>query len=123
MGALHLLRIIWVGPNSIIGLALALFFSRWRVARGALIAEGADWPRKLGWKYAAMTMGHVVLSVKEPISDDVLEHELVHVRQYETLGPFFLPMYWLASLAAIVRGRHFYRDNLFEAQARSLSGH
>ena len=123
MGALRILRIIWAGPNSIIGLALGLFFRRWRVARGVLIAEGADWPRKLGWKYSAMTLGHVVLSVKEPISEQVLEHELVHVRQYETFGPFFLPLYWLASLAAIVRGRHFYRDNLFEAHARSSSGH
>ena len=123
MSALRLLRIVWAGPNSIIGLALGLFFRRWRVARGVLIAEGADWPRKLGWKYAAITMGHVVLSVKEPISEHVLEHELVHVRQYETFGPFFLPLYWIASLVAIVRGRHFYRDNLFEAQARSASGH
>ena len=121
MGALRLLRILWAGPNSMIGLALGLFFRRWRVARGILIAEGAEWPGKLGWPYSAVTFGHVVLSVKEPISERVLEHELVHVRQYETFGPFFLPIYWVASIVAIVRGRHFYRDNLFEVKARASS--
>jgi hypothetical protein len=123
MGALRMFRILWAAPNSLIGIAFGLFFRRWRFARGVLLAEGAEWPRRLGWRYSAITMGHVVLSVKEPISEAVLEHELVHVRQYETFGPFFLPLYWAASLAAIVRGRHFYRDNLFEARARAASGH
>lgn len=82
-----------------------------------VLAEGARWPRKLGWNYAAITFGHVVLSVKDPISQDVLEHELVHVRQYELWGPFFLPLYLAASCAAFVRGRHPYKDNVFEVSA------
>ena len=118
VGALRIFRIIWAGPNSLIGLALALFFRRWRFARGVLVAEGAEWPRKAGWNYTAITFGHVVLSVKEPIPERVLDHELVHVRQYEKLGPLFLPAYWAASLIAMIRGRHFYRDNLFEVHAR-----
>jgi hypothetical protein len=122
VGGLRLVRILWAGPNSMIGLALALFFRRRRIARGVLIAEGAEWPSKLGWKYSAITFGHVVLSVHDPIPERVLEHELVHVRQYETFGPLFLPGYLLASVVALLRGRHAYRDNPFEMHARREVG-
>lgn len=118
VGALRFFRIIWAGPNSLIGLILSAFFRRRRTVRGVLVAEGAEWPRRLGWRYSAMTLGHVVLSVDDPIAPPVLEHEMVHVRQYEVWGPLFLPLYCLASLAALLRGRHFYRANVFEARAR-----
>jgi hypothetical protein len=121
--ALRIFRIIWAGPNSLLGLALVPFFRRRRLSRGVLLAEGAEWPPRLGWHYTAITFGHVVLSVRDPIPDDVLEHELVHVRQYEMWGPLFLPAYFLMSLIAALRGRHPYRDNPFEAHARSSSGH
>jgi hypothetical protein len=101
---------------------LALFFKRWRFARGVLLAEGAEWPSKVGWNYSAITFGHVVLSVDEPISERTLEHELVHVRQYEVLGPLFLPLYLLSSLFALVTARHPYRDNVFERRARHDAG-
>jgi hypothetical protein len=42
---------------------------------------------------------------------------VVHVRQYETWGPLFLPAYLMASLIAALRGRHFYFDNAFEVEA------
>jgi hypothetical protein len=122
VGALRFFRIIWAGPNSLIGLVLLPFFRRRRIAHGVVLGEGASWPPRLGWHYTAITFGHVVLSVRDPIPDDVLRHELEHVRQYEIWGPFFVPLYWLTSLAAIVRGRHFYRDNPFEAAARARSG-
>lgn len=121
MGALRLARILWAAPNSLIGIALAVFFRRWRTAHGVLIAEGAEWPGRVGWKYSAITFGHVVLSVDEPISGRVLKHELVHVRQYETFGPLFLPLYLCASLAALVKGRHPYRNNVFEEDARAAA--
>ena len=119
VGVLRTLRILWAGPNSLVGLVLAPFFRRRSFTRGVLLAEGAEWPRRLRWRYSAITFGHVVLSVKDPIRQDVLEHELVHVRQYEWLGPLFLPVYVVASLVALLRGRHPYRDNAFEAHARA----
>lgn len=122
MSVLRIFRIVWAGPNTLIGLLFALFFRRYRVARGVLLAEGAEWPGKLRWRYAAITFGHVVLSVDDPIPERVLDHEMVHVRQYERWGPLFLPMYGISSLVSLLRGRHFYRDNHFELQARAESG-
>ena len=97
---------------------MGLTFHSRRFHRGILICEGVAWPRRLGWKYRAITFGHVVLCIDE-IDDETLEHELVHVRQYETWGPFFIPAYLLASLSARTRGGHHYRDNRFEVAARA----
>jgi hypothetical protein len=108
---------IWAAPGSLIGLLLAPFFKRRRVVRGVLLCEGASWPRRLGWRYRAITFGHVVLSV-DRLDEATLRHELVHVSQYERWGPFFLPAYLGASLWCLVRGRHHYRDNPFERNAR-----
>ncbi len=66
---------------------------------------------------AAMTLGHVVLGRDEECLAWSRRHERVHVRQYELLGPLFLPAYLLASLVAVVRGGHYYRDNAFERAA------
>lgn len=88
--------------------------------RGVILAEGARWPGRLGWSYRAITLGHVVLSVDE-IDERTLAHELVHVRQFERWGPLLTILYPLASLGALLRGQHHYRDNLFEVQARRIS--
>jgi hypothetical protein len=85
---------------------------------GVLVCEGATWPRRLGWRYSAITFGHVILSVG-PAPDDLVAHELVHVRQYERWGPLFIPAYLAASSWARLRGRNAYSDNPFERQARS----
>ena len=119
---MRLFRILWTSPNSLIGLSLLPFFRRRRVARGVLLGEGAHWPRRFGWRYSAITFGHVVLSVDEPIPERVLEHELVHVKQYEIFGPLYLLFYVLASLVALARGGHHYRDNVFERHARASGG-
>jgi hypothetical protein len=110
---------IWAGPWSLVGLLFAAFFRTRRVTRGVVVCEGADWPRRMGWPFTAITFGHVVLSVPEPIPEDVLEHELVHVAQYERWGPLFVPIYLIASLWALIRGRHYYKDNPFELSARA----
>lgn len=120
--ALRIIRILWAGPNSLIGLSLLPFFRRRRVVRGVILGEGAGWPRRFGWRYSAITFGHVVLSVDEPISGRVFEHELAHVRQYEIFGPLYLLLYVLSSLVALARGGHHYRDNAFEAHARAHEG-
>ena len=111
------LRYLWAAPWSLLGLALSLLFRRRSVVRGIVLAEGAAWPRRLGWRYRAITFGHVVLSVDE-LDARTLRHELVHVRQYERWGPFFIPAYLLATLRAEVKGGHGYRDNTFEVAAR-----
>jgi hypothetical protein len=66
---------------------------------------------------AAQTLGRYVLS-RGPIPDEMLEHELEHVRQWSRLGPLYLPLYFGSSAAAIVRGGRPYVDNPFEAAAR-----
>lgn len=115
------LRWLWASPYSVVGLLLAPFFRRRRVTRGVLLCEGATWPRRLGWRYKAITFGHVVLAVDD-VDDALLDHELVHVRQYERWGLAYGPMYLAASLGAVLRGGHVYRDNAFEAEARRISG-
>ena len=110
-------RYLWAAPWSLLGAVLTPFFRRRVVVRGVLLAEGAAWPRRLGWKYRAITLGHTVLSVDE-LDPETFDHELVHVRQYERWGPLFVPAYLVASLAALFRGGHHYRDNAFEVAAR-----
>lgn len=83
-----------------------------------MVAEGATWPRRLGWRYRAITFGHIVLCVDE-VDDRLLDHEMVHVTQYERWGPFFVPAYLVASLWANLRGGRGYADNRFEVAARS----
>ncbi|MFN2490003.1 MAG: hypothetical protein ABR529_09745 [Actinomycetota bacterium] len=113
----RLLRRTWAAPASLLGLLLAPFFGRRSVRDGVLLCEGAGWPRRLGFRYRAMTLGHVVLCIDE-VDDALLGHELVHVRQHEMLGPLFLPSYALASLVAVARGGDAYSDNAFEVAAR-----
>lgn len=111
------MRSIWAFPGTFIGLLLASTFRR-RVRRaGVLLAEGASWPRRIGWRYRAITFGRVVLCVNE-IDETTFAHELVHVRQWERWGPLFFLAYPFASMWALVRGRHPYRDNRFEIEAR-----
>jgi hypothetical protein len=95
-----------------------MFFRSRRVVDGVLVCEGAAWPRKLGWRYRAITFGHVILCVDQA-DEQLLAHELVHVRQYERWGPFFIPAYVVASVGAKARGRRAYADNPFEIAARS----
>ena len=116
----------WTSPNTLIGLfasAIALAFgARGSVSRGVLeIAGGkigallaSPW---LGCPFRAMTLGHVILATDCGCLDAAREHEHVHVRQYETWGPLFLPAYAASSLWQLLRGRRCYRDNWFERQA------
>ncbi|CAN5174071.1 hypothetical protein BH20ACT22_BH20ACT22_10290 [soil metagenome] len=111
------LKMAWAAPGSLIGLVLSPLFRRRRTTHGVLLCEGAEWPRRLGWPYRAITFGHVILSVDE-LDEPTLRHELVHVRQFERWGPLFIPLYLLASGLALARGGHHYRDNRFERETR-----
>ena len=79
-------------------------FSYWLLARTPVRAQ-------------AMTLGHVIIGRDLAALNACRDHELVHVRQTELWGPFFLPAYLLASLWAHLKGRHYYRDNPFEVEA------
>ena len=113
-----LARLVWAAPASLLGVILSPFFARRYLTRGVLVCEGAEWPRKLGWRYRAITLGHVVLAVDEPDAV-VMEEELAHVRQYEVWGPLFIVAYVSSSLWALMRGRHPYDDNVFEKEAKA----
>ena len=99
------------------GLLLAPTFAHRRIVDGVLVCDGATWPRRLGWRYRAITFGHVILCV-DRIDERTFTHEMAHVRQYETWGPLFIPAYLIASLQAMRDGGHFYADNRFEIAAR-----
>lgn len=69
----------------------------------------------------ALTLGHVVLGRDLDCLAASRAHERVHVAQYERWGPLFLPAYLLASVAALVQGRHPYEDNHFERSAFAVA--
>lgn len=117
---LRWVRRAWAAPWSAIGLLLSLSFRSRRIARDVVVAEGATWPRRLGWNYRAITFGHVVLCVDD-VDERLLDHEMIHVAQYERWGPLFVPAYLVASLVTRLRGRRPYIDNPFEVAARASS--
>ncbi len=96
----RLLAYVWTSPNTLLGILLALLsFQGPRAANGVLVFD-QDPPRGFLWllqkvfRKAAITYGHVVLSAV-PLDGSLLTHELHHVRQYERLGPFYIPIYLL----------------------------
>ena len=126
----RVLRYLWAGPTTLIGIVLALpslrrghvaivdgvieahspFLER-VLAKWTPLASGAD----------AMTLGHVVIGRDARALELTREHERVHVRQYEQWGPLFVPAYLCASIWALAHGGDPYFDNRFEREAR-LSG-
>jgi hypothetical protein len=69
----------------------------------------------------AMTLGHVVLGRDTDCLERTRAHERVHVRQTEQFGALFIFAYLASSAWALLRGRHYYRDNWFERDARRSS--
>jgi hypothetical protein len=111
------LAYVWALPGTLVGLVVgATTFGAPRVRDGVLAFESARGfgalHRRMG--FAAITFGHVVIA-NRPLDDGLWAHELVHVRQWELLGPFMLLAYPLASIAG-------YRRNPFEAAARRKAG-
>lgn len=121
-------RYFWASPNTFIGLAVVPFVlatrGRIQVIDGVLEAYGGLLPWLLRRAIPlpggaeAITLGHVVLARDREVLDATRAHERVHVRQYETWGPAFIPAYFLASLWAGATRRRVYEDNCFERQAR-----
>jgi hypothetical protein len=115
----------WAAPYTLVGILVAAltWFTGGIVERrdGTVEAHGAfarsilESPRV---RASAMTLGHVVLARNPADMMRHRMHERGHVRQYERLGPLFLPAYLLAAIWAVRRGGHYYRDNWFECDAR-----
>jgi hypothetical protein len=111
------LAFVWALPGTLVGLVVgATTISAPRVRDGVLAFESARGfgalHRRMG--FAAITFGHVVIA-NHPLDDGLWAHELVHVRQWQLLGPVMLLAYPLASIAG-------YRRNPFEAAARRKAG-
>jgi hypothetical protein len=131
---IRLVRILvyaWTFPTTSVGL---IFLAPTRLGRvharavgGVIEIHGglASWFLRhatlLEGGASAMTLGHVVIGLDAQALDLTRDHERVHVRQAERLGPFFVPAYLLASFLAWRRGLDPYRDNPFEIEAYNLS--
>lgn len=124
---MKLLRYLWAMPNTLAGLLflpLALLsHGRVTISQGVLEIHGGavSWILKKcllrKGVVSALTLGHVILGIDEDSLAESRDHERVHVRQYEMLGPFFLPVYLAASLWGWMKGRGAYRGNYFELRA------
>jgi hypothetical protein len=121
-----MLRYLWAGPTTLLGLAVAMLAlpgGRLTCVDGVIEAHGPllRWALShltlLRCGVAAITLGHVVVGTDASALERTRRHERVHVRQCERWGPLFLPAYAAASLWAFAHGRHPYFDNCFERQA------
>ncbi|MGI9016663.1 MAG: hypothetical protein ACR2HR_06090 [Euzebya sp.] len=106
---------VWAAPSSAAGLIVGLLSGTVPTVRdGVLVFGGArGLPGLLltRGRYAATTLGHVVIARGEP-SAVLMAHELAHTRQAERLGPFFGPVYWY------LLARHGYIGHPLERAAR-----
>lgn len=109
---------VWSAPLTAVGIATAALSGsrlRWDAARRCLVATGVGGPSGLALRLVgagANTIGQVVLCRVDGPSPALLDHEAIHVRQAERLGPLLVPAYlWLNALFG-------YRDNPLEHAAR-----
>lgn len=130
MPQLKLLAYVWTFPNTLLGLAagtlLLIFRGKARLRSGCV--EFYGWPfawllslTPIGKGGAAITLGHVIIGSSRALLDRVRQHELVHVRQYEKWGPFFIPAYLACSVWLWIGRRRPYMDNPFEIEAYRIS--
>ena len=118
---------LWVAPVTLFGLVLALI-AYWLGASvkrrfGVLeVAGNSRTPllRSISNQFDAITLGHVILGRNHGTLTRWRSHEHVHVRQYERWGVLFPVLYVLASFKALLTGKRFYWDNVFEVEARRL---
>ena len=109
---------VWSAPLTLVGLAAATLSGarlRWDPSRRCLVATSVGGLSGLALRMVgagANTIGQVVLCMGALPSQALLDHEAVHVRQAERLGPLLIPAYlWLNAI-------HGYRDNPLEHAAR-----
>ena len=126
---MRIVRIIWAAPTSVLGLVVIAaggWRVRLRIVDGVIEAHGPvlAWLLTRGTPIgaSALTLGHVVIGRDATALDATRAHERVHVRQCEIWGPLFVPAYLIASIVAVLRGRHFYFGNTFEIEAFLTAG-
>lgn len=68
----------------------------------------------------AITLGHAILACDRLALISTHPHELVHVRQYERWGPFFVPAYMICGVWLWWNNGDAYWDNPFEKEAYRL---
>jgi len=109
---------LWSLPNTLIGLGFALLSGVIPAPRDGLLVAHSN--RGLAYLFltrrgfGAITFGRVVVSAI-PLTPRLLMHESHHARQYETLGPLFLPIYlWL-------HARYGYAANPLEREAEACA--
>jgi hypothetical protein len=82
------------------------------------------WTRTLGRRmlpnWLAISFGRHVIAWRT-LDRQELAHELEHVRQWRQHGWRYPIAYLAASLQARSAGRHWYRDNRFELEAREAA--
>jgi hypothetical protein len=87
---------LWTLPNTLIGLAFALLSGAVpRRTNGLLVSHssrGLAYLFLMRRGFGAITFGRVVVSAI-PVTPRLLVHEGHHARQYDVLGPFFIPIY------------------------------
>jgi hypothetical protein len=117
-------KLVWPSLWTLVGLAIGVLglITGGHVERRGRVVEfhggAATWLlERFPGEPMAMTLGHVVLGVSGAALAVSRLHELIHVRQYERWGPFFIPAYLLCSLVLWLRGRDAYHDNPFEREA------
>ena len=81
-----------------------------------------QWLRPIGGRvllanWLAITIGRDIWCWRD-LDAPELAHELEHVRQWDRHGPTYIALYAWSSVAAMLAGRHWYRDNAFEVAAR-----
>lgn len=121
---LLVLKYIWTSPNTLIGLLLAIISlpgstsAKWNdgifeLTGGCIGKAISHWPLSA----SAITIGHVIIANDEGLLILSRRHELIHVKQFEVWGPIMIPAYMVASVIAIICGKHPYKENYFEKQA------
>jgi hypothetical protein len=114
------LGLAWSLPDTLIGVLFALLsMAVPRRCDGVLLAEsnrGLAYLFLTRRGFGAITFGRVITSTI-PVDARLLVHESHHARQYDVLGPFFLPVYlWL-------HARHGYANNPLEREAEACAAH
>jgi len=119
-GTRHLtfLGAVWSLPDTLLGLGFALLSGVVPSVWGGLLVAQSNYGLAYLFLtrrgFGAITFGRVVVSAV-PITPRLLAHESHHSRQYEVLGPFFLPIYvWL-------QARHGYTANPLEREATACA--
>lgn len=113
------LAALWSAPLTVVGLIGSLLGGARPTldpARSCLVTRGVGGvPGAFlrGQGAGAATLGQVVLARSAAPTPRLLDHEAVHVRQQERLGPLFALLYPLASAL------WGYRSNPFEVAARA----